>query len=637
MKRFALLLCILLVLVLSGYYYAYMKPRFELWLAEIFPGAEVSCSFVVPVPFASRVYAGNVQVFRKGNAPGRSDLFLYCDSLVHYKGSRITAKDGTTRSGLALEVNNFAARMAGMSFSANNLVVEWHTDSAPDAAGANLEEVTLSRLDAAGLEAEIFKQHTFAANALHVEDYAFRPAEWQRGTAAFQRAPWLFLLRKHISLGKLSLLGLEVPGTAESKQSFFSRITLEGVSGGSKGLDFQFHALSELLGPVKGGQNQGDLGVTPGTMQDYLSRLSSIGIGASIPWAEEGNGEVVMADVFMKLSLPLITDVEFYGKTAAPSVSEAADWLASCAHYAPPFIEEPSRSLRNVGFDQLTVSITDQGVLEKLNNFYSGAGSLLLLLDYEGRYGFASAFFALEHMVFERVELSPGQVAGAIVRDISGKIYPFRDNLVKRFGRGNVVLEAAEGSKLTNFATSDSVVVALATDQSRSEEPQPEEFALPVITTLLAEIPQDRKAPPVRNGSLVRLPISTFRVPVEEIPAPGMTITDEEVPSAPAVQTPSAPAVQTPPVPAVQTPPVTADNKDKDAVPKQPVAKKKKKKKNKSAKKTHSRGYPLEVVPSDKGLSKRVVPAPAPKSFSDGQSSRPNERSKENGGWVRVW
>ena len=634
MKRVALLLSILLVLALSGYYYAYMKPRFELWLAEMFPGAEISCSFVAPVPFASRVYVGNVQVFRKGNASGQGDLFLYCDSLVHYRGSRITAREGTTRSGLALEAKNFAARMAGISFSSKNFTMEWHTDSVPDvagsdAAGANLEEVILSRLDASGLEAEIFKQHTFAANALHVVDYAFRPAEWRGGAAAFQRAPWLFLLRKHISLGKLSLLGLEVPGTAESKQSFFSRITLEGVSGGSKGLEFQFHALSELLGPVNEGQNKGDLGVTPGTMQDYLSRLGAIGIGASIPWADEGDGEEVMADVFMKLSLPLITDVEFYGKTAAPSVSEAVAWLSSNAHYAPPFIKEPRRSLHNVGFDQLTVSITDQGVLEKLNNFYSGAGSLLFLLDYEGRYGFTSAFFALEHMVFERVELSPGQVVGAIVRDISGKIYPFRENLVKKFGRGNVVLEAAEGSKLTNFATSDFDVVALAEDQSQSEEPEPEEFASLVTTTLLAEIPQDRKASPVQSGSLVRRPISTSVAPVEAIPAPGPTIPGEEVSP--------APAVRAPPVPAMQASPVTVDKKDKDAVPKQPVKGKKKKNKNKSAKKTPSRGSPLKVVPSDKSLSQKSVPAPRPKSFSDGQSPRSNTGSEENGSWVRVW
>ena len=623
MKRFALLLGILLVLVLSGYYYAYMKPRFELWLAEMFPGAEISCSYVVPVPFASRVYVGNVQVFRKGDASGQGDLFLYCDSLVHYKGSRITARDGTTRSGLVLEANTFAARMAGVSFSANKLAVEWHTDSAPevtgsDAAGENLEEVIFSRLDASGLEAEIFKHHTLVANALHVVDYTFRPAEWQGGAAAFQDAPWLFLLRKHISLGKLSLLGLEVPGTAESKQSFFSRITLEGVSGGSKGLDFQFHALSELLGPVKDGKDQGELGVSPGTMQDYLSRLGAIGIGASIPWAEEGDGEEVMADVSMKLSLPLITDVEFYGKTAAPSVSEAAAWLASCAHYAPPFVKEPSRSLRDVGFDQLTVSITDRGVLEKLNNFYSGAGSLLFLLDYEGRYGFASAFFALEHMVFEQVELSSGNVVGAIVRDISGKIYPFRDNLVKRFLRGNVVLEAAEGSKLTNFSTPDSDVTPSVEGQSLPEDSLAEHVAMPV-TTLPVEIPQGREAPPVPSASMVKLPVSVSLVPVEAIPPPGTIITDEEVS----------------PVPAVQTPLVTADEGDKDIVPQQPVTEKKNK--AKPAKKTPSQGSPLKAVPSNESLSQKSAPAPLPEAFSGGQPPRSKAKDEENGGWVRLW
>jgi hypothetical protein len=624
MKRFALLLSILLVLALSGYYYVYMKPRFELWLAEMFPGAEISCSYVVPVPFASRVYVGNVQVFRKGNASGQGELFFYCDSLVHYKGSRITVRDGTTRSGLVLEANNFAARMAGISFSANKFAVEWHTDSTPevassDAAGENLEEVIFSRLDASGLEAEIFQQHTFAANALHVVAYAFRPAEWQGGAAAFQEAPWLFLLRKHISLGKLSLLGLEVPGTAESKQTFFSKITLEDVSGGSKGLDFQFHALSELLGPVKDGQDRGELGVSPGTMQDYLSRLSAIGIGASIPWAGEGDGEEAMADVSMKLSLPLITDVEFSGETAAPSVSEAAAWLASCAHYAPPFMEEPSRSLRNVGFDQLTVSITDQGVLEKLNNFYSGAGSLLFLLDYEGRYGFASAFFALEHMVFEQVELSPGQVVGAIVRDISGKIYPFRDNLVKRFLRGNVVLEAAEGSKLTNFATLDFDVMPSVEDQSLPEDSLVEDVAPPAITTLPVEIPQGRKAPPVQNASLVEPPVSVPLVPVEAVPPPGATITDEEVS----------------PVPAVQTPPVTADEGDKDVVPQQHVTEKKNK--ARPAKKTPSQGSPLQVVAPEERLPQKKVPAPLPEAFSDGQFPRSNTGSEENGGWVRLW
>ena len=247
MKKFVLLSLVFIFAALSGYYYVFMKPRFVSWLGELFPGAEVSCSYVTPLPFANRVYAGNVEIFRKGKDGKKPDFFLYCDTLIHYKEDDVTGKDGNKKPVLVLEAKNLAVTMSDLGFSLDNLAVAWHMDIASakygKAAATTDPELIISRLDGSNLHIEKAKKHIFSIHTLQGRDCIFLPQEWEQRTRVFLDNPWHFALNKHASIGELVLQGLTVPGKDEKAASFHSKITMQGESAPTK-LEFHMQALN---------------------------------------------------------------------------------------------------------------------------------------------------------------------------------------------------------------------------------------------------------------------------------------------------------------------------------------------------------------------------------------------------------
>lgn len=591
MKKIAILAFVLILAALSGYYYAFMKPRFVQWLGELFPGAEVSCSYIAPLPFANRVYAGDVQVFRKASDSAPLEFLLYCDSLVHYQESVKSSPEGEPRPVLALKANNLAAKIGGVSFSLDQAALVWSVrDSAAGAEkadggkGAALE---IAQFEAGNLVVEQDQKLILTANRAQGRDFAFLPMEWKAGAADLQADPWLFLLSKRVSVGELTLQGLETPSKDEASPSFVSTLTFEGANS-PEGLDFQLKSLSEVRLPPKEGAAVEPAALQPGVIQDNLSKVSSIAIDAAIPWADRNEAKPAPASAAMALSLPLVIDVEFSGDAAAPSIAEAAAWLNACAHQEPPFMRDAVQCLQGIGFDQITVNIADKGVREKLNNFFSGSGNLLYLLDYEGRHGFSSSFLALAHMVFEQIEISPTLTAGAIIRNMNGSLYPFRPDLAKVFEEGRILLQASEGNRVRSSALplpangASSFLPASEAQAQTAAGPE----TLPQSDPGPAE--DHEAAPPAPSDAAPRSALSQEAA----LPAPPPPDIPEEQPAAPKKQ---EGAEQASPAPSQKT-------KRKQSPP--PI------------------GEPLKIV--------------TPDVFPDQQFPRP-ETKGDSRGWIRIW
>lgn len=633
MKKMAVLSLVLILAALAGYYYVFMKPRFERWLAELFPGAEITCSYVAPLPFANRVYAGNVQIFRKGAGDGDPEFFLYCDSLVHYVDAEAVAPDGRKMPVLALEAKNLAARVAGFGFSLEQTAFAWHVDASP--AGTREEdgpEITFTRLEGSGLEVEKIPGQRLSIHSLLGSDCRFFPLEWQRDVGLLKENPWLFLLSRRAAVGELTLQGLQVPGKEDAEASFYSKIRLNGESGPA-GLAFHLQTVSELLSQEQTGIAPDTAVMKPGVVMDNLSRINSLSVTASIPWARQDSMPApAMADVEMKLSLPLVIDVQLTGKTAAPSLADAAAWLEACAHYEPPFMLEPARCLHNTGFAKLEVEAADRGIREKLRNYFSGSGSILYLLDYEGRYGFTSAFLALAHMAFERIEISPELQAGAIMHDIDGQFYPFRPDITQRYEDGRIVLQAKSGHRLkTPGPPAQSLDEQLlpAAGPSVPDEPVGT-VGVSEDSPPLLEAPQQIIAPdPVREAA----PPSPTMPPAGAnatgaaplVPLPHSALSEEDLPS---------------PVPASSVTLPPQDKQEEPGEPAEPKAPAKKGKQKTQSRKAAPPGEPLRLV-SPEMFPDHQFPRPAAVGgnlpIDSGANPSGAAGLQPTGQWVRLW